>query len=62
MDKQESSNHNDDTESVDSSPDVLKFNPLDDPENQENAGNLSRAVTHILSTDQGIERIATLAR
>ncbi|GAV30590.1 hypothetical protein PMKS-004104 [Pichia membranifaciens] len=56
-------NHSNDTDSIDSdNPDVQKFNPLNDPEDQGNAENLSHHVSRILSTQEGMERVATLAR
>lgn len=52
-----------DTESIDSSPEVIKqFNPVDDIEDQQNADNLSQHLSKILSTPEGVEKIASLAR
>lgn len=57
------SHSSDDTESIDSSPgEVKQFNPIDDLEAQDNAENLSHHLSRILSTPEGMEKVASLAR
>lgn len=63
MEKPVHENTSNDTDSINSDEqDVQKFNPLEDPEDQANGDNLSRHLTHILSTQEGMDRIASLAR
>ena len=63
MEKGTSGNTSSDTESIDSdSPGVQKFDPLNDAEEQGTAANLSKHVTRILSTQEGMDRVASLAR
>lgn len=52
-----------DTQSVDSTPNEVKeFNPIDDIEAQGNMETLSHHLSRILSTPEGMEKVASLAR
>ena len=58
-----SDNTSHDTDSIDSdNHDVQRFNPMNDPEEQANADNLSHQLSRILSTQEGMDRVASLAR
>ena len=64
MEKPQSENSQD-TDSINSdndNHDVQKFNPVEDPEDQGNSVNLSKHITRILSTQEGMDRVASLAR
>lgn len=59
----ENDSHSHDTASIDSDgQDVQKFHPLQDPEEQGNGENLSQHLSRILSTQEGMDRVASLAR
>lgn len=52
-----------DTHSIDSTADGVKeFNPIDDVEAQDNMDNLSHRLSKILSTPEGLDKVASLAR
>lgn len=58
-----SEGHSSDTDSIDSTPgEVKQFNPLEDVEAQQNGDNLSQHLSRILSTAEGMEKVASLAR
>lgn len=51
-----------DTVSIDSTVELKDFNPVDDIEDQQNRNNLSKQLSRILSTQDGVERVESLAR